>query len=184
MLHKSAAIIALALLAAGCGGGSGDSTTSAGASSPHADVTAAFKYSACMRQHGVPNFPDPVVRTSPGSQSIGLKVTPSLTGSPSFESARKACAGIMPEPTPAQIAQQQRHELEGKLSFARCMRRHGVNGFPDPTTQGRFTPAMVSAAGIDIRSPAVLAAAKACVSSSQGTISAADINRAASGSSS
>jgi hypothetical protein len=181
VLRKSSAIIGLAVLAAGCGGGSGDSTTSAGASSPRADVTAAFRYSACMRLHGVPNFPDPVVRTSSGSQSIGLKVTPALTGSPSFKSARKACAGIMPEPSPAQIAQQQRHELEGKLSFARCMRRHGVSSFPDSTTQGRFTPAMVSAAGIDIRSPAVLAAAKACVPSSLGTITAADIQRAASG---
>jgi hypothetical protein len=181
MRPRYSAITAVALLAAGCGGGSGGPTTSTNASTPRAAERAAFRYSACMRQHGVPNFPDPIVRTSPGHESIGLKVTPATTGSPSFKSARNACRGIMPEPSPAQIAQQQRHELEGKLAFARCMRRHGLNGFPDPSTSGEFTPAMVRAAGIDIRSPAVLAAAKACVSSSLGTISAADIQRASNG---
>jgi hypothetical protein len=177
MSRTTSAFLGIALLLAGCGGGSGSPTTT---SSAEPGPTAAFKYSACMRQHGVPNFPDPVVRSTPGHTSIGVHVTPSVTSSPSFGAAQKACNGVMPAPNPAELAQRQRQELHGKLSFARCMRGHGINGFPDPNRQGEFTPAMVSAAGIDIRSPAVLAAAKACVSSSEGTVSAADIARATS----
>jgi hypothetical protein len=180
MLRKSPALIVVAVAVAGCGG-SNNPTTGADASSPHPEAAAAFKYSACMRQHGVPDFPDPVVRSTPGHMSIGLKITPAETGSPSFESAQKACNSILPAPSPSQLAQQQHHELQGKLSFARCMREHGLAGFPDPTTQGQITPAMLSSAGVDIHSPGVIATAKACAASSEGTISEADIQRATSG---
>ncbi|MGH9090110.1 MAG: hypothetical protein ACRDZR_01815 [Acidimicrobiales bacterium] len=48
------------------------------------------------------------------------------------------------------------------LQLAQCMRSHGVPTFPDPSaTEGTFG-AMVSAAGIDLQSPAVQAALEAC----------------------
>jgi hypothetical protein len=48
------------------------------------------------------------------------------------------------------------------LHLAQCMRSHGVPTFPDPSaTEGTFG-AMVSAAGIDLRSPTAQAALKAC----------------------
>jgi hypothetical protein len=169
-----------ALILVGCGGVSPTASTGTNASSHRAGVAAAFKYSACMRQHGVPNFPDPIVNSTPGHTSVGLRVTPRETGSPSFNGAQKACQGILPMPSPAEIAKQQRQELQGKLSFARCMRRHSLNDFPDPDSHGQFSPSVVSAAGIDIHSPALLAAADACASSSGGTISKADIQRATS----
>jgi hypothetical protein len=68
--------------------------------------------------------------------------------------------------------------MEGKLSFARCMRSRGITAFPDPTRQGQYTLSMVTAAGVDIHAPAVKAAAMACIPASQGTVSAADIQRA------
>jgi hypothetical protein len=135
-----------------------------------------------MRTHGVPNFPDPVVSTSAGQQEIAVRVSPSQTSSPRFKSAQAACRHIMPAPSPTQIAQQQRHEEHGKLAFARCMRSHGVSSFPDPTPQGKITPAMASAAGVDIRSPAVLAVALKCVPASEGTVSAAEIRSVEQGS--
>jgi hypothetical protein len=52
----------VALLAAGCGGGSPSSAT-AGRSTQHGSGLA---YSHCMRSHGVPNFPDP------NSSGLGL----------------------------------------------------------------------------------------------------------------
>ena len=45
------------------------------------------------------------------------------------------------------------------LSYARCMRSHGVSRFPDPTATGGFDP---NAAGINQSSPAVKAAETAC----------------------
>jgi hypothetical protein len=66
--RTAAAIIAagLALLAAACGGGSqagsGGSPTAAGSS----NSPSAVAYSACMRSHGVPNYPDPTNGGSSG----------------------------------------------------------------------------------------------------------------------
>jgi hypothetical protein len=141
----------------------------------------AFKYSRCMRAHGVPDFPDPVVRSSDGHASVGIKVNPAETSSPQFTSAQRACASIMPAPNPAEVAQQQRAEKAGKLSFARCIRQHGIRGFPDPDSQGRLTPEMLSSAGIDLHAPALLTAAEACVGASHGTITKAQVEQAVKG---
>ena len=89
------------------------------------------KFSACMRKHGITNFPDP---SSTGVISIhsGMGIDPS---SPTFQSARTACAKLLPnggQPTPAQIAQRQQQ----MLTFAKCMRAHGIKDFPDPSGGG------------------------------------------------
>jgi hypothetical protein len=56
-LH-AALLAALALLAAACGGSS--SSGAVGSSSPSSSALAgAVAYSACIRSHGVPNYPDP-----------------------------------------------------------------------------------------------------------------------------
>jgi hypothetical protein len=48
------------------------------------------------------------------------------------------------------------------VQLAQCMRSHGVPTFPDPTAQEGTFGAMVSSAGIDLGSPTVQAALKAC----------------------
>ena len=58
------------------------------------------------------------------------------------------------------------------------MREHGFPKFPDPNSQGRLTPAMLSAAGIDLQQPAIKPAADACVSVTHGFVTKADINQA------
>jgi hypothetical protein len=170
-----------ALLIAGCGGSPSPSTGTS-AQSIKDPVSAAFKFSACMRQHGMTNFPDPVVKSSPGQQSIGLRVTPGIARSHQFQSAQKACRSIMPGPSKADIAaqaQQQRAHTQGLLRFARCLRRRGINNFPDPDAQGNLTPQILSAAGIDVHAPSVLAAARACIPESEGQVNAAAIQQAA-----
>jgi hypothetical protein len=58
-------------------------------------------------------------------------------------------------PTAAQQAQ----NLVLLLRLAKCIRAHGVPNFPDPTSQGiRISPS----SGIDLNSPAFLAAQKSC----------------------
>jgi hypothetical protein len=89
------------------------------------------KFSACMRKHGVTNFPDP---NGQGVITIhsGMGIDP---GSPAFRSARTACDKLLPnggQPTPAQIAQRQQQ----MLAFSACMRAHGLKDFPDPSNGG------------------------------------------------
>ena len=89
------------------------------------------KFSACMRKHGITNFPDP---SGSGVITIhsGMGIDP---GSPAFRSARTACEKLLPnggQPTPAQIAQRQQQ----MLAFSACMRAHGVKDFPDPSNGG------------------------------------------------
>jgi hypothetical protein len=89
------------------------------------------KYSACMRKHGVTNFPDPNGRGVITIHS-GMGIDP---GSPAFRSARNSCEKLLPNggrPTPVQIAQQQ----QKLLAFSACMRAHGVKDFPDPSNGG------------------------------------------------
>lgn len=94
-------------------------------------TAAGGKFSACMRKHGVTNFPDP---SSQGVIEIhsGMGIDPR---SPTFTSARSACQKLLPnggQPTPAQIAQQQKQ----MLAYSTCMRAHGIKDFPDPTNGG------------------------------------------------
>jgi len=89
------------------------------------------KFSACMRKHGVPNYPDPNAQ-GVITISSGMGIDP---GSPAFRSAQTTCSKLLPnggQPTPAQIAQRQ-HQL---LAFSACMRAHGVKDFPDPSNGG------------------------------------------------
>ena len=89
------------------------------------------KFSACMRKHGVTNFPDP--------NGQGVITFGSDTGidpnSPTFQSARTTCSKLLPnggQPTPAEIAQRQQQ----LLAFSACMRAHGIKDFPDPSNGG------------------------------------------------
>jgi hypothetical protein len=89
------------------------------------------KFSACMRKHGVTNFPDP---DGQGVITIrsGMGIDPS---SPAFGSARSVCQKLLPnggQPTPAQLAQRQQQ----MLAFSACMRAHGLKDFPDPSDGG------------------------------------------------
>jgi hypothetical protein len=76
-----------------------------------------------------------------------------------------------------QAAPQQRARVADMLSFARCMRTHGLARFPDPTAQG-LTVEMVQAQGIDVHSPAVLHVVQACLPASHGALTPAKVREA------
>jgi hypothetical protein len=86
-------------------------------------------YSRCMRAHGVPNFPDPVAGVN---GSISFPLVPSSQGS---AAATQACRSLAPggtgHGTGLSASQQQAY-----LSWARCIRKHGIPDFPDPTFVG------------------------------------------------
>lgn len=171
----------LAALAAGCGSNGPSTTDSQSAQNrPQDGVSAAYAYARCMRGHGVSNFPDPKVVSSPGHAAVGFSVNPSETGSPSFKTADKACQHILPAPTNSTPAEQQAHKRD-LLAFAHCLRTNGIQGFPDPDQRGRLTLTMVTAAGVDIHSRTFLDAAKACVGVTNGAITLPQIEAAVSG---
>jgi hypothetical protein len=167
-----------AVLLAACGG-SGKPSSPGSTGSSHKAFTAsnADKFPACMRDHGVTNFPDPQVN----GNHLKIQITPSIIGSPAFKSAQKACAYLLPAgagqingPNPAQ----QKARTEGLVAFAACVRKHGFPSFPDPTSQGQLTLEMIARAGINLQQPAVLQAGDACVSVSHGQITKGDVAQA------
>ena len=177
----AAAIVSLALLAAGCGASSPNNSNTG---SPASFTAAAFRYSSCMRDHGLSSFPDPTMTDHDGQQVAYLTATIPVDPSPAFKSAQNACRGILPPPinaSPTQLAQQQARE-EHVLAFAKCLRNHGIPDFPDPNSQGQLTLKMVNAAGVDLHAPTVLTAAKTCLGTTDGAITAGDVQRALDGS--
>jgi hypothetical protein len=185
-MPAAALAVGVALAAAGCGGSSPKttSTNSAGGQSSENPVTQAYHYAACMRDHGMSNFPDPHVSISGGSTQISMMVGDGAKASPQFSAANTACRGILPGPSsasPAAQAQQQRARAQDELSFARCMRDRGINGFPDPNAQGRLDVEMIQAAGVDLTAPQVRTAALACIPASNGILTRAAVMQATSG---
>jgi hypothetical protein len=80
-----------------------------------------------MRANGVPDFPDP--KSGGGFEVQGGRGGVDLS-SPLYKSANAECQKYLPNggagPTfnPAEGAQ--------LLTIAKCMRQHGISGFPDP----------------------------------------------------
>ena len=117
-----------------------------------------LKFTACMRSHGVPDFPDPDAQ---GGISIrahsGSDLDPQ---SPGFQAAQKSCAKLMPggNLTPAQQAQARSQALR----LSTCMRAHGIPDFPDPSTSGGIEIRMHPGSDLDPSSARFQAAQKAC----------------------
>jgi hypothetical protein len=55
-----------------------------------------LRFSACMRSHGLPNFPDPVFSNGGAKVALGSKSSGLNPSSPVFQAAQKACQSIMP----------------------------------------------------------------------------------------
>jgi hypothetical protein len=179
ILTAAAVAAVFPLVAAACGSGGGSpqvatvaaTTTTATATSQN-DLSTMVAFSQCMRSHGVPNFPDP-------QHFAGGNVKLTIHNLQPSPAALNACGHLLPtNGGPSQTAQQQRRQLADELSFARCMRNHGVSRFPDPTAQGQLTVAMVEAQGIDVHSPAVLRVVQACLPASHGALTMEKVREA------
>ena len=185
---RRAALAAMVLITAGtlvaaCGGGSpgggvpslGTHTSgnpsagspAAGANEGHegAPGSKAIAYSACMRSHGVPNFPDPEIHQSADGTSVRMVIRAgTFKGNPKFGSAQQACRKLLPNgggpPTHQTVTPQ---EQEQYLRAAACIRSHGVPNLPDPTFSACRASSR-SAAGARTSSPAFRAAVHDCES--------------------
>ena len=154
----AAGLAAVAVLAGACsaspaspGVASAPSTSASASPSASSSQAGPLAFAACMRSHGVPNFPDP-------NSNGGTEITPSMginTHSPSFINARNTCARLIGGGTSASSPQ----NLAQELKFSKCMRAHGVPNFPDPSSDGAITG---SAKGINPQSPTFVSAQRTC----------------------
>jgi hypothetical protein len=180
-----AGLIAAGVLVAGCGGNSPSggvaslgsqasktSTTSTtaprpagnsggGESSPDSQAVA---FSACVRAHGVPDFPDPKVTTHGNSVSVAIAINPAISGNPRFKSAQQACRKLMPGGGPGGEGNQHitPQEQGQYLNAAACIRSHGLPNFPDPTFSGGGVH--IDHQGLNESSPAFKTAVHDCES--------------------
>ena len=145
-----AVAIGLVLTVAACSSGSksptvasvgtGPTTTAsqAGASSSGGDAALAqgLTYSQCMRNHGMPNFPDPIPTPS-GGYGYHMPRGPNAINpqSPAFVAAQEACKSLAPQwwsgGQRLSAAQEQ-----AWLTWAKCIRANGAPSFADPSFAG------------------------------------------------
>jgi hypothetical protein len=177
--RTAAAVIAmagLALLAAACSGSrsSTDSVDSAKAGGSTTSASA-VTYSACMRSHRVPNYPDPDSSgqlPKPDAHHLGVS-------SSQLQAAQQACQHLLPntgeainagsvqqcmlaDDCPQPLVQQ---VLNEERRFARCMRSHGVPNWPDPITDSQGRPVFaisISKDGFNPYSPPIWGKGNEC----------------------
>jgi hypothetical protein len=119
-----AALVMLAMLVAACSKGGGDKA-------PTTDSRQkALQYAQCMRNNGVPDFPDP----SPDGRFP--ERSHAQQDDPKFRAATEKCVALAPGGE---------HEkfgdpvfVEQVRAFAQCMRDNGLPDFPDPDADGRL----------------------------------------------
>jgi hypothetical protein len=150
----------------------GVTTTSNGSGTGSTGKYAAWlAYSGCMRSNGVPTFPDPVqidgsVRV-PGSPA---GVDPNTAA---FTSALQTCRRLEPNGGQPTNAEQQKAS-DRMLKLSKCMRKHGVGAFPDPTfaapsNRGDYSDIFSNDGvwlaipnSVDVHSPAFTSSSVAC----------------------
>ncbi|MEV4415050.1 hypothetical protein [Catellatospora sp. NPDC049609] len=104
-----------------------------GASTPPAQTSEreqALRFSQCIRDNGVPDFPDPQFHEGGG---VNLSA-PQGTGKEKLEAAMRTCRRYAPGGGEKQKLDPARVEQLRRL--AQCMRDNGVRNFPDPTDEG------------------------------------------------
>jgi hypothetical protein len=133
----------LGLVTAGCGGGTHSvgvahlvtttTRTTSNSTVYRTPPTMAVLYaaSACMRKHGVPNFPNPIFIL--GKYRFGFTVDAGVNfHTAQYKAALRYCMNRYFHPgeqfSPAQLAQWHTQALK----YAQCIRANGLKIFPDP----------------------------------------------------
>ena len=154
-LRPLAALAVIALLMAGC---SNAPAETGGAGNTNADYENAVKFSECMRDNGVSEFPDPDAsgRLTIDGVLNGSSLDPST---PAWKTAIGACKDLQP---PGFTGDQKvsAEQQKARLEFAQCMRDNGVKDFPDPAkgeplVDTNRIPSAATASGMSILNAAM-----------------------------
>jgi hypothetical protein len=162
------AVIAGAALLAGCSSSdasegvatlSGGTASSSPSPEPSADDSAeeaALKFAQCMRDNGVPDFPDPQVDAD-GNMRFqvhqGADIDPEAA-----RKARDACQKYAPALRGGFSEEDRTRIQDSLLAYAKCMRENGYD-MPDPDFSGGDKPFAID---IDRDDPAFQKAHAAC----------------------
>jgi hypothetical protein len=147
-----AAAAGLLLLTACSSSGSGDSKTAA--SDPE---QAALEFTQCMRDNGVPSFPDPVAKPD---GSFGFE-RPRGVARSALDDALESCESEARAAGVDSITADDPEARDTLLEFSRCMRANGVPEFPDPKSGGNGSLRSVFGE-VDLQSPRVQQAMDSC----------------------
>lgn len=114
----------------GSSGGSGAARPAAGSSGGAAgkDNNQYVKFAQCMRQNGVPQWPDPI----DGDKFLLPRRGSIDPNSPQFKAAMRKCQSLAPPGWGSGGASQNPATQAQMLKYAQCMRKNGVPKFPDP----------------------------------------------------
>ena len=118
-------------------------------------------YAGCMRTHGEPNYPDPILVNNSHEKGV---TTPGNVNqnSPQYRAANSACKHLLPNdgngPTQAQVQQ----GMATLVKAAECMRSHGVPNFPDPTESNGGKAIGFQMNGVDPNTQQFRGAQRAC----------------------
>ena len=119
---------------------------------------AALDFARCMRDNGVPSFPDPVAKAD---GSFGFErpqgVAPSALDD-ALDSCQSEAAAAGFDPGTLAQDPEARDQL---LAFSRCMRRNGVPDFPDPKPNAAGSLRSIFG-NVDLQSPRVQKAMQNC----------------------
>jgi hypothetical protein len=146
----------VALIGTGCSNASSENGTDSSGGDKNA--TKAVKFSECMRDNGVREFPDPPA-------SGGLTIDGVLNGSsldpnaPAWKQAIGACKDLQPSGFTGD-EEVSAEEQEARLEFAQCIRDNGVEDFPDPAPDAPLVdtnqiPSAAEDGGMDILNAAM-----------------------------
>jgi hypothetical protein len=126
------------------------SPASAGATSP-STYARWVAYNACLTDHGVPS-----ITPKNGGSLLNGASTPN-----SMAAATAACRKLAPPggtPTPQRFSEA---KMKAFLTYAACMRKHGVPNYPDPKLVDNDHE-LILGQGVDFQSPLAQAALTAC----------------------
>jgi hypothetical protein len=111
---------------------------------------------ACVRAHGMPSFPDPII----GRNGVPVYPDSSPRISAAAQQACRTVAARMPanytSTTPVSAS-----DFQKLLVLARCIRAHGIHDWPDPNALGEFPiDSRIQGGGKALFVPAVHACAR------------------------
>jgi hypothetical protein len=180
-IHWVLASLAIAATVAGCGSPSADSglaTLSDSEQSPSDQGDSAapvetdpeqalLALAECIRENGIPEFPDPVV-DSDGVARIDFQALAGAgiePGSPEVERAVEECGDLVEGVTQGggPLSGADTAEIEDSLlAFADCMRDEGLTDFPDPDMGDIAGGGPFGGNAIDLDDPRTAAAVDVC----------------------
>ena len=165
MRSRAGLVLGLLLLlpAAGCGRQTDNGIATANgkvgvgvSASPLSVQESARKFSQCMRDNGIANYPDPKIGAD-GSTAFTL---PEGADPQKVTTATQKCKRYLPNG--GQPSKADAQQLAQQRKFAQCMRDHGLPDFPDPGADGAIKITEGGSSGLNPNDPTFQAAQKAC----------------------